>query len=234
MHTLWGKVMIELAWILGCLTLIALATFGIGNLLQRRKVPLYSGNWDEIVGHELIHLGDGHLLERDPVSGWFRIWTIEYGAAKPGIPSVPGLPSRRASKPSCNFRMLRDGDDWPESAGRCVIWVGGDRVLMADTDTGDYSYWTYGRNPRRGEPPFTVVAGEQGSRSWRGDHPISIGRGRLIESDPGTGEYALTSSSGYPPHHQLSVQVGPASTMLLQGMRVAWLGADRLVAWRRT
>jgi hypothetical protein len=135
--------------------------------------PSVSGTWKTIrAGHQLIYLGGDRVLDWEPKSGHYRIWAYDRTKKDeqnpfPGNPEVEGT-----------WETIR-GD-------RQLVYLGGDRVLDWEPESGRYRIWPYDRKKTGQKEPFPgdpVVEG-----TWKtiraGHQLVYLGDDRVLHWKP--------------------------------------------------
>ncbi len=161
-----------------------------------RGKPTVSGTWKTIrAGHQLIYLGGDRVLDWEPKSGHYRIWAYDR-TKKDGQNPFPGNPEVEGT-----WETIR-GD-------RQLVYLGGDRVLDWEPESGRYRIWPYDRKKTGKTEPFpgdpvlagtwkTVRAGHQ--LVYLGDYPrapevdgspIPGEAGRILDWQPSKGYFQI-------------------------------------------
>jgi len=97
--------------------------------------PLVEGHWRTIrYGHQLINLGDDHILDWEPMSGHYRIWTYDATVTGANDP-LPAPPVAQGS-----WGTIR--------AGHTLVSLDRGHVLDWIPLYGSYRLWLYDSNAR--------------------------------------------------------------------------------------
>jgi hypothetical protein len=182
-----------------------------------------AGSWASIrAGHELLSLGGDHVLDWEPASGRYRVWS--YDASATGSGDI--LPT-----------TVCEGSWQSIRAPSRLIYLGGDRLLEWDPTSGGYRIWAYdraanGRDPLPGAP---IAEGAWGS--IRSGHELVYCDGDLLlDWVPSTGDFHVWSYD-----RSAQGQTDPLPTELAagnwesirEGHRLIHLEGDRVLDWER-
>jgi len=137
-----------------------------------------NGQWGSIQGdHELISLGGDHLLDWEPGSGAYRIWSYDRNAS--GSQDV--LPS-----------VLTKGVWSSIRSSKRLVYVGGDRLLEWEPSSGAFRIWHYERNAGGRDPlPGGPVVEGRWSSIRDGHELVYLGSDLLLDWVPSAGNFRL-------------------------------------------
>jgi len=125
-----------------------------------------AGHWESIrSGHELIAVGDKHVIDWVPSSGAYRLWKVDLGAHGDQDP-LPG-------------NAVQHGTWETITSGHHLVDLGGGQVLDW-TDGGHFRVWTF--DPTKADP---LVGPALTSGTWEsidGSHElVRLGDGNVLD-----------------------------------------------------
>lgn len=134
------------------------------------------GKWSSIGrGHELVYLFQDRLLDWEPTTGKFRVWSFDRDA-NGGDPL-----------PSCTCE-----GQWNSIRGdHNFIYLDGDLVLDWQPANGDYKVWRVDRHNRTDPFPGSAVV-EGNWKSIRSGHDlVYLSRNRMLDWQPNSGDFRV-------------------------------------------
>ena len=153
---------------------------------------IFEGKWESIrIGHQLIYLGDKRILSWNMDTGDYRIWKCD-----PRIWQHRGRPLRVDPLPEPpvfkgSWKTIRSGHQ--------LIYLGNERILDWDMDTGDYRIWKcdpriwqHRGGPLRVDPLPEPPIFKGNWKTIRNLHKlIYLGNERILDWDMDTGDYRI-------------------------------------------
>jgi len=202
-------------------------TFHVSALDNPLKGPLNSGTWKSIRGgHSLIYLEGNRLLDWEPETGRYRIWRydrVRTGNADPlpGGPIVEGV-----------WKSIGEGHQ--------LVYLGGDRLLDWEPETGNYRVWHYHRDKTGEENPLSHKPVAEGT--WTsikmGHTLIYMGGDTVLDWEAQTGHYRLWA---YDPDRKGADDPFPGKPLaegvwksIKDGHHLMQFNGDRVLDWEDT
>jgi DNA-dependent RNA polymerase auxiliary subunit epsilon len=142
--------------------------------------PLVEGTWNTIrAGHHLLHLGHDRVLDWEPESGHYRVWTYDRDKKGQDDP-LPGDPVAEGK-----WHSIRPGHH--------LLSLERDRVLDWEPETGHYRIRVFDRDKKGQDDPLRrdpLVEGTWDSIRT-GHRLIYLGRDRVLDWEPESGHYRI-------------------------------------------
>jgi len=182
---------------------------------------IVQGTWGSIRGgHELIGLGDEHLLDWEPASGAFRVWWVERSARG----SADVLP-----------QVVAKGTWASIQASKRLVYLGQDALLDWEPSSGRFRIWHYDRSCRGEDPLPGRPLAEGVWQSIRTGHElIACGEDAILDWVPDAGNYRLwrldRSARGQADPLPAEIASGNWAS-IRSGHRLVYLGGDRVLDW---
>ena len=141
--------------------------------------PVCSGVWKSIKsGHELVYLEGNRLLDWEPSSGHYRIWRYDRERSGKADP-LPGGPVVEGT-----WKSIADGHQ--------LVYMGGDRILDWEPETGSYRIFAYDRSIAGNRDPLTGIEVEGKWGSINAGHTlIYMGGDAVLDWVAETGHYRI-------------------------------------------
>lgn len=142
--------------------------------------PLCGGVWKSIrAGHELIYLENDRLLDWEPETGHYRVWRydrLRSGKADP----LPGSPLVEGT-----WKSIR--------VGHRLIYVGGNRLIDWEPESGHFRIWAVDPEAKGEKDPLSAAPEIEGT--WgsikTGHELLYLSNDAVLDWEPASGHYRI-------------------------------------------